>query len=272
VSEQTAPLQVVAIPTQGGRASTPAVVRRPPGARGAPAVIYLNGGLDTFTVDQLKEKSRGPNTMSRFLAAGWVTVVPTFRERNQEPQTRDALLDCLDVIAYVKKMPEVDPESVVVYGTSGGASLAIEIAGEVSLPAVAGEEPASILFTGMFTKDIGHGKRSMSSADSRAIMQDPEKYFTPEVQKITREKIARVHCPMFFGEGGVNMINRINNEIVFPEFVKAGKEIEVHLYPGQKHGFSMKSDRFFEDIWAVLAKHVRCRGVAIEMSVLRPAN
>jgi acetyl esterase/lipase len=256
VSEEASPLEVVAIPTQSGRASTPAVIRRPAGGKSAPAVIYLHGGLDTFDVEHLKSVSRGPNNMTRFLAAGWVTVVPTFRERNQDPQTRDALDDCIDVIAYVRKMPGVDPRSVVIYGTSGGGSLAVEIAGLVPLPAVVAEEPASILFTGMFTKAYRRGDKKMSSADSRDIMDDPKKYYTPEIQKITREKIAKVQCPMFFGEGGVHVINRINNEIVFPEFVKAGKKIEVVLYPGQNHGFSMKSDRFFEDAWTFLARYV----------------
>jgi acetyl esterase/lipase len=272
VTEEACPLQVVAIPTQAGRASTPAVVRRPPGAKGAPAVIYLHGGLDTFDVDQLKAKSREANNLSRFLAAGWVTVVPTFRERNQDPQTRDALLDCLDIIAYVKKMPEVDPRSVVIYGTSGGGSLAIEIAGLVPLPAAVAEEPASILFTGMFTKEFRRGDKKMSSADSRDIMNDPAKYYTPEIQKMTREKIAKVQCPMFFGEGGVHLINRINNEIVFPEFQKAGKTFQVVIYPGQNHGFSMKSDKFFEDSWAFLANHVPARGSAIAQSMIRQAK
>jgi acetyl esterase/lipase len=272
VSEEACPLEVIAIPTQSGRASTPAVVRRPPGSKRAPAVIYLHGGLDTFEVDKLKSVSRGPNNMSRFLAAGWVTVVPTFRERNQDPQTRDALNDCLDVIAYVKKMPEVDPRSVVIYGTSGGGSLAVEIAGLVPLPAAVAEEPASILFTGMFTKAYGQGKSKMSSADSRAIMQDPKRYYTPEIQKMTREKIAKVQCPMFFGEGGMHMINRINNEIVFPEFVKAGKHIEVALYPGQQHGFSMKSDKFFEDARAFLGRYVPGRGATIDQSLVQKTN
>jgi acetyl esterase/lipase len=272
VSEEICPLQVVAIPTQSGLATTPAVVRRPPGAKGAPAVIYLHGGLDAFDVEQLKTKSRGPNNMSRFLAAGWVTVVPTFRDRNQDPQTRDALEDCLDVIAYVKKLPEVDPRSVVIYGTSGGGSLAIELAGLVSVPAAVAEEPASILFTGMFTKAFRQGQKKMSSADSRAIMQDPQKYYTPEIQKITREKIAKVQCPMFIGEGGVHMINRINNEIIFPEFIKAGKHIETAIYPGQMHGFSMTSDKFFEDAFAFLAKYVPAHGSAIRQGLARQTN
>src|SRR3954463_5745903 len=96
VSEELSPLQVVSVPTQGGRGSTPVVIRRPHGTKAAPAVIYLHGGLDTQSVERLKEVSRGPDTMTRFLAAGWITVVPTFRARNVDPQTREALLDCLD--------------------------------------------------------------------------------------------------------------------------------------------------------------------------------
>ncbi|HTM48527.1 MAG TPA: prolyl oligopeptidase family serine peptidase [Bryobacteraceae bacterium] len=259
VSEDASPLQVVDIPTQGGRATTPAVIRRPPGARNAPAVIFLHGGLETQPVDRLKATSRGPNTMSRFLAAGWITVVPTFRPRNVDPQTRDALLDCLDVLAYVKKMPEADPRRVVIYGTSGGGSLAVEIAGEVPLPAAVAEEPASILFTGMFTKEYRQGDRKMSPSDGQDLMDNPNKYYTAAIRKITQDKIRRVQCPMFFAEGGVHVINRINNEIVFPEFAAAGKDFEVKLYPAQRHGFSMKSDTFFEDCQAFLARHVSPR-------------
>jgi acetyl esterase/lipase len=256
VSEDSSPLQVVAIPTQGGRATTPAVIRRPPGVRNAPTVIYLHGGLETQPVDRLKATSRGPNTITRFLAAGWITVVPTFRPRNEDPQTRDALLDCLDVLAYVKKMPEADPRRVVIYGTSGGGSLAIEIAGEVPLPAAIAEEPASILFTGMFTKAYRQGDKKMSPSDGQDLMDNPAKHYTAGIQKITKDKIRRVQCPVFFAEGGVHVINRINNEIIFPEFEAAGKSFQVKLYPAQHHGFSMKSDAFFEDCQAFLARHV----------------
>ena len=261
VSEEACPLEVVAIPTQGGRARTPAVIRRPAGRKGVPAVIFLHGTGETSSLDRLKAIARGPNNMSRFLAAGWVTVVPTFRAQNEDPQARDALLDCLDVIAYVKKMPEVDPASVVIYGISGGGSLAIEIAGEVALAAAAAEEPASIVYTGMLTNAYRKGDKKVSSADGQDLMENPVKHYTAEIQKITRDKIRKIQCPMFFAGGGVHVINRINNEIVYVELDKAGKNFQAVLYPAQKHGFSMRSDKFFEDLWAFLANYVPGRSV-----------
>ncbi len=102
------------------------------------------GGLNTASMDGLKKMAQEPN-QGRFLAAGWLTVVPTFRERVNDPQTRNALLDCLAVVEHVRRMPEVDPRSLVVWGTSGGGSLALEIAGETEVTAILADEPATVL-------------------------------------------------------------------------------------------------------------------------------
>lgn len=165
----------------------------------------------------------------RFLAAGYVTVAATFRPRSEDPQTRDALIDCLAVIDYVKKLPRVDPKSVVIFGGSGGGSLALELAGETEICAVAGGEPASVLFTGMMNKQ---------HRDPNELMDEPRKHYTPELQKFTEAKISKINCPVLIVHSNLHPINKINNEIVIPAMRAAGKYYEIIFFRNSSTGFT----------------------------------
>jgi dienelactone hydrolase len=76
------------------------------------------------------------------------------------------------MIDWAKKRPDVDPASVVVWGDSGGGSLALELAGETDLAAAAAQEPATILMIGTLTR----------SSDKQTAMVNPKQHWTPEVQ------------------------------------------------------------------------------------------
>src|SRR5688500_1939763 len=97
------------VPTAAGR-TTPAVVRRPRGEGPFPTLIYLHGGLEERPAEWLREHALG-ETPSRFVEAGYVLVVPTFRSRRQDPLTNDALEDCIAVVEWVKRLPGVHAES-----------------------------------------------------------------------------------------------------------------------------------------------------------------
>jgi dipeptidyl aminopeptidase/acylaminoacyl peptidase len=281
VSEQVSPLQVIHPQAADGH-KTVAVLRKPPGDGPFPAIIDLHGGLVEVALDppsrglggETLRQSAGGVTISRFLAAGYVTVVTTFRSRERDPQSRDALEDCKAVIAYVKRLPEVDPKSVVIWGTSGGGSLALELAGELPLAAVVAEEPASILFTGVFNSSTPKRGALYEVADANGVTRDPHRYYTPELQRLTRTKIQKISCPIFVAEGGVHPINRINNEIILPELKKAGKNFQGILYPGEGHGFSRGSSspeaakKFFDDALAFFARYLNTQPKAIETSLL----
>jgi acetyl esterase/lipase len=230
VSESACPVEVLSVAVPGAPATT-AVVRKPPGTGPFPALIHLHGGLEPWPQRRLVDDVTRIPTTSRFLAAGYVVVAPTFRTRAQDPQTTDALADCMAVVDYVKALAMVDPKSVVVWGDSGGGSLALEIAGETSVCAIAAQEPATVLFTGMYTKESLGGRPPFTSSSGAgpAIMSDPRRYYTPELQKFTREKIARISCPVFIAYGNVSRINKINNEIIIPELKAAGKVVEAIL-------------------------------------------
>jgi acetyl esterase/lipase len=277
VSESACPVQVIEVPTQEGRHTT-AAVRKPPGKGPFPAAIYLHGTLQPRETKTLVHSLRD-QTGSRFLAAGYVTVAATFRSRSNDPLTRDALEDCLAVIAHVKKTPEVDPQSVVLWGDSGGGSLVLELAGETSLCAVTACEPATVLFTGLYSRENLGGKPPYSAGSGMKIMEDPKAYYTPALQKLTREKIAKIACPVFIAHGDRHIINKVNNEVFVPEMKQAGKLTQIILYPGGGHSFSHggKPDltqKFFDDCHAFFTKHLPTQPRALETSLLEqvPVN
>jgi acetyl esterase/lipase len=261
VSEAACPAEVITV--AAAPAPVTVVVRKPPGNGPFPAVILLHGGLEPRPIDALKSAAMRQPTDVRFLAAGYVTVNPTFRSRRQNPQTRDALIDSLAVVEQVRKMPEVDPQSVVILGGSGGGSLALELAGETSLCAIAAGEPASVLFTGMMTE--GDNRLLLQK-----IMDDPKSYYTPELKKFTKEKIQKTACPVLIVHGDQHAINKINHEIIIPELKAAGKKLEVIYYPNQPHGFYFgrngspeAAKKCFNDCDAFFKKHLATQPKAL---------
>jgi len=270
VSEKACPLEVIEAPTRDKRKAT-AVVRKPPGKGPFPAVILLHAGMGRKElergVDGAKQDALHSQQHTRFLAAGYVTVTALRRGGKRDPQSPDSMADCLAVVEAVKKMPEVDPKSVVVFGHSGGGSFALELAGETPLAAVVAGEPATILYTGMLTKD---------SPDQQTLMKDPKRYYTPELQKRTREKIAKIGCPVLVCQGDQHPINTVNNEVFVPELKQAGKKVEVITYPGQPHSFFFGSiatggagQKVFDDAHAFCKKHLPTQPVPLEESLVK---
>lgn len=274
VSEESCPAEVFTVPAQDDRKAT-AVVRKPPGKGPFPAVIYLRGGLSERPLKEAKQDILNGPTLCRFLAAGYVTVAATYGSRQHDPLTPEPFRDCLAIIEHVKKIPEVDPKSVVLWGFSGGGSLAMELAGEMGLCAVALEEPATVLFSGMFSKENLGGKPPFKVNDGKHIMEDPKRFYTPEAQKLTREKIRKIGCPLFVAHGDVNVINKVNNEILVPELKQAGKKLEVILYRGERHGFSYgggtpgAAQKFFDDCHTFYKRHLPTQPTPVDKSLVK---
>jgi acetyl esterase/lipase len=235
VSESACPAEIVTVSTTDQHQAA-AVVRKPPGKGPFPAIVFLHGGLNERNVSRVKREAAHQPTNSRFLAAGYVTVEAVFRSRSDDPQSPGALMDCLAIIEQVQKMAEVDPKSVVVLGHSGGGSLALELAGQSALAAIVAGEPASIIFTGMYNKSMRRRE------DRDKLMENPKNFYTPEFQKLTREKIARIGCPVLIVQGDQHPINKINQEIIILELRQAEKKVEVISYAGQPHNFVFGQD------------------------------
>ncbi|MDF1755684.1 MAG: alpha/beta hydrolase [Verrucomicrobiales bacterium] len=203
--------------------------RVPQADRPLPAVLFFHGSLGQRKPREVIANAISNPTQTRFLAAGYVTVSATFRTYVDDPQSRGPILDAIAMVREIKKLPEVDPESVVIFGGSGGGNIALELAGEkkASPVAVIAGEPATVLYTGLMTE----------LAMREKAMVDYPTLYTDERRKATEAKIAAISCPVLIHHGDTHPLKRINYDIVFPAIQNAGKTIVIKTYPGEDHGF-----------------------------------
>ena len=228
ISEETSPVRMLTSRSSDGN-EIEFAYRVPKVGAPLPAIVFIHGSLGQRRPHELAENVRSNPTQTRFLAAGYVTVAATFRNYNEEPLSDGPILDLIGIIKEVKRLPEVDPESVVVFGTSGGGSIGLELAGvaELSLPALVIGEPASILFAGLMT--------DLSMRDP--AMKEYPTLYTEERRAATEAKIAKISCPILVHHGDRHLLRKINFDVIFPAIETAGKTLEVKHYPGEDHGF-----------------------------------
>lgn len=279
VSEDDAPLEPIAPTTPNGNRGE-GFLRRPPGPGPFPAVVFIHGGNTRWRSERLQEYALG-TWPSRFLAAGYVVVPITYRSRDIDPQSTEALEDTLAAIEYLRSLSYVDRNSIVVNGTSGGGDLALALAAATDVAAIVAEEPASSGFMGIFNKQSPKKGDRYTPEDTFEIHANPKRYFTTEYQQLTRDKIARIRCPMLFILGDrTNRLNTFNQETLIPELRRAGKVLEVIEYPGEPHSFAFYSTaratprpavamKAFEDTSAFLRGYLRTQPVAVDPRLVK---
>lgn len=230
VSEEVAPLEAVSPVARDGHRGT-AVLRKPPGRGPFPALVWIHGGMVSRPEADLRQYALSPNP-SRFLVAGYVVAAITYRSRDEDPQSRAPVEDSLAAVDHVRRLPYVDAKSVVVFGCSGGGDLALEIAAATDIAAIAPEEPASMMFTGILNRES-----AKKGGDGAGLTDDPSAY-TAKYQQLTREKIARIRAPILIVQGDqTSRLNRFNAAVLVSDLQAAGKSVEIRTYPGEPHCF-----------------------------------
>jgi dipeptidyl aminopeptidase/acylaminoacyl peptidase len=151
ISDDVVPLEQISSTAQDGTRGE-GFLRKPPGPGPFPAVVLIHGGITRWPTSQLREYAVS-TWPSRFLAAGYVVAVVTYRSRDVDPQSSEAVQDTLAAIEHVRRLPYVDRTSIVVNGVSGGGDLALWAASSTEIAAIVTEEPASSIFMGMFNND-----------------------------------------------------------------------------------------------------------------------
>ncbi|MEO0448465.1 MAG: alpha/beta hydrolase [Verrucomicrobiota bacterium] len=228
VSEELSPVQTFTATSSDGY-SLEIPYRAPKAERPLPAMVFFHGGLGQLKPRELMQCPMSHPTHTRFLKEGFVSVSATFRTYGREPQSQGPILDAVAIVQQVKKLPEVDPERVILFGGSGGGSIVLELASrsEVSPLAVVAGEPATVLYTGLMT----------SIANREESMRDCLTLYSERHRLHTERKMAAISCPILIHHGDVHPLKKINFEIVFPGIQKAGKSMVIKKYPGQQHGF-----------------------------------
>jgi dienelactone hydrolase len=288
ISEEVAPLEAIAPVAKDGHKGE-AFLRKPPGKGPFPAIVIVHPGSTTIPTAKLKELALG-SWASRFLAAGYVVAEPTFRSRVVDPQSRDSLEDVLATVEHVRKLPYVDAKSIVVNGVSTGGELALSVAVETDVAVVVPDEPASMIFTGMVNKHVP--KKGESYLAYFGL--DPKRWrllYTAECQKLTRDKIAKIRCPIILVQGDVFPVINFNKEILIPELRDLGKNVVVLTYPGEPHGFAISesakdsektpfprtatrpfpqvAESVFEDVHALVRRHLPTKPVPIDAKLVK---
>lgn len=243
ISENSSPLEPLAPVARDGYRGQ-AFLRKPPGEGPFPAVVLIHGGLTTMRSERLREYVVASALPSRFLAAGYVVATITYRSRDVDLQSRVSMDDSVAAVEYLQRLPYVNAASVGIYGCSGGGDLALAVAAEKRVAAIVAEEPASILFTGVFNSTSRKAGERYTPFDSAPIFQNPKQHYTAEHQRTTREKIARIQSPILIVQGDAKTplaVNDFNAAILIPELQSAHKGVEVITYPGAPHCFAMGS-------------------------------
>lgn len=270
IAEDVSPVESIAPISKDGHRGE-GFLRKPPGEGPFPAAILIHGGLHRRPTDELRAYTLSTHP-SRFLAAGYVVVVITYRSRDVDPtaQTPLPVSDCVAAIEFVKQLPYVDPESVLVTGTSGGGDLTLEAAAQVDVAAIAPEEPASVLMAGLVVADSSVARK----ADYIAL------YDAQKDHSAFRAKLARIKSPILILQGNHSThsgLNQFSAAVLIPELKAAGKSLEVITYPGEPHAFSFYSDaertprpaaalEAFRDIDRFARRFVEIQPVAIDPS------
>ena len=238
ISQDVSPLQVIT-PIARDDYKGLALLRRPPGSGPFPAVVIIHPGLTTFSQNGLTDYMLRAAPPSRFLAAGYVVAVTTYRSRDVDPQSKVSANDVAATLDYVRRLAFVDAKSIGLIGCSGGGDLALEIATTADVAAVVAEEPASIMFTGVFNNKSPKAGERYTPLDSFPIMENPSRYYTAEYQRLTRDKIATIRSSILMIEGDEKFpLNRWNAEVLVPELRRAGKSVAVKSYAGERHCFA----------------------------------
>ena len=145
------------------------------------------------------------------------------------------------LVEKIRALPEVDADSVVLYGGSGGGTLALEVASvSDKVAAIAAGEPATIIYMGMFNKD--HVVRDASgkiTGDRRwdVMNANPRELYTDELKQRTRKKMQGITRPVLILHGDKHLLKHFNLDLFIPELKALGKRVVVEIYPGEDHGF-----------------------------------
>jgi len=257
ISTDMCPIEEIRATTQDKR-NIRAFYRKPPGDGPFPAVICIHGGMGFVGENNLKGALLGNVIYTRFLAAGFVTVAANYRTYRETPKARGPIWDCLAIVEDVKKLPEVDPNSIAVFGGSGGGSIALELAGLIPLTAVICGEPATMLFCGM----LENGEFDKHEE----VWANPLKHYTVERKKLTQNKIRQITCPILILHSDQHALKKLNKEIFLPELKAAGVQVEYKEYPGNPHGFywgvrttKKTVDTFMADVHSFLKSRLKTK-------------
>jgi len=241
VPEAESPVEHLAARTAEGF-ETAAVLRRPAGPIGAPSVVLLHGGLEPLPREILAAIATRSLLVARLLGAGHPVLVPTRRARPDAARPSGAVADTLAAVEAAREALGDDAETgPVLFGSSGGGDLALEVAGSLAPLALAVEEPTTSLVTGILAPHTP--KRGATWLPDEVWPADYARHYTEAHRATTRAVLARLPARLLVAEGdqlveGVDP-RRGLHAVLLPELDRLGRRVVRHRFAGQPHGFGL---------------------------------
>jgi dipeptidyl aminopeptidase/acylaminoacyl peptidase len=228
ISEEESPVLTIDTVSADGRRVV-ALWRKPKHVSKPAVIVFIHGGLTQYPEQQMRRQLLSNPVLTRFLAKGYAVVQATFRTYEDNVQSREPIEDVRSIVRSIAQDSSIDSTKVVLFGGSGGGSIALELASDPLVSAVVAGEPATVLYTGMLT--TGDYTKRLE------IMKRPEVYFTEELRKSTLLKLKEIRAPILILHSDQHDLVKLNKPIFLPLMKEAGLDVRYQEYPGYGHGF-----------------------------------
>ena len=237
----------------------PIGVRRPAGEGPFPTVVFahMNGGYGLRWIREWTQYGSG--TLEAFLDAGYAVVWMRYRAEVDTPFTEELTVrefqgrdrwsrgpleyeDAIEIVEYVRALPDVDADRVGWLGVSHGGEMLLKVASEYGgLRAGVAAEPAAMDYLASLPPDPDAPPEPPQPETMRAS--------TPEMQaaavealrgeidmELAMERIRAIDMPIFVA-GRDRDHNQATFRLAYELMSEAGKTVEWRSYDHDHHGF-----------------------------------
>lgn len=237
----------------------PIGIRKPAGDGPFPTVVFahMNGGYGLRWVREWTQYGSG--TLEAFLDAGYAVVWMRYRAEVDTPFTTELTVrefqgrdrwsrgpleyeDAIEIVEYVRALPDVDADRVGWLGVSHGGEMLLKVASEYGgLRAGVAAEPAAMDYLASLPPDpnappeppqpetMGSNTPEMQASAVEALRGEID-------MNLAMERIRAIEMPIFVA-GRDRDHNQATFRLAYELMSEAGKTVEWRSYDHEHHGF-----------------------------------
>ena len=237
----------------------PIGVRRPAGEGPFPTVVFahMNGGYGLRWIREWTQYGSG--TLEAFLDAGYAVVWMRYRAEVDTPFTEELTVrefqgrdrwsrgpleyeDAIEIVEYVRALPDVDADRVGWLGVSHGGEMLLKVASEYGgLRAGVATEPAAMDYLASLPPDPNAPPEppqpETMQANSPEMQAAAVEALRGEIDmNLAMERIRAVEMPILVA-GRDRDHNQATFRLAYELMSEAGKTVEWRSYDHEHHGF-----------------------------------
>ena len=237
----------------------PIGVRKPAGEGPFPTVVFahMNGGYGLRWIREWTQ--HGSGTLEAFLDAGYAVVWMRYRAEVDTPFTTELTVrefqgrdrwsrgpleyeDAIEIVEYVRTLPDVDADRVGWLGVSHGGEMLLKVASEYAgLRAGVAAEPAAMDYLASLPPDPNAPPEppqpETMQANSPEMQAAAVEALRGEIDmNLAMERIRAVEMPIFVA-GRDRDHNQATFRLAYELLSEAGKTVEWRSYDHEHHGF-----------------------------------